>query len=172
VHHAVSCSPGACGRPGSESVSCGRAPSGPSWWPRRRREWLKPRAIDIHVSIDPLHRILSPAKGTRSSLCLTDAATGLQVHGLGLDSMIVTCPADLRWSRDDCSYQSFHVATCTDVKRPRSAAVSEERLPRVAPAARLGIVIFVPPGAKRQDAKPPRFSAAPKVPCKNCRLAF
>jgi hypothetical protein len=36
---------------------------------------LKPYAIDIRVNIDPVHWFLSPAKDTRSSLYLEDAAT-------------------------------------------------------------------------------------------------
>ncbi len=38
-------------------------------------ERLKPHAIDIRVNIDPVHWFLSPAKDTRSSLYLEDAAT-------------------------------------------------------------------------------------------------
>jgi hypothetical protein len=46
---------------------------------------LKPHAIDIRVNIDPVHWFLSPAKDTRSSLYLEDAATEFQVQGLELD---------------------------------------------------------------------------------------
>jgi len=71
---------------------------------------LKPRAIDIRVNIDPVHWFLSPAKDTRSSLYLEDAATEFQVQGLELDWTIVTWDADLRWSGDDWSYHSFRGA--------------------------------------------------------------
>jgi hypothetical protein len=46
---------------------------------------LKPHAIDIRVNIDPVHWFLSPAKDTRSSLYLEDAAAEFQVQGLELD---------------------------------------------------------------------------------------
>ena len=46
---------------------------------------FKPHAIDIRVNIDPVHWFLSPAKDTRSSLYLEDAATEFQVQGLELD---------------------------------------------------------------------------------------
>ena len=46
---------------------------------------LKPHAIDIRVNIDPVHWFLRPAKDTRSSLYLEDAATEFQVQGLELD---------------------------------------------------------------------------------------
>ena len=71
---------------------------------------LKPHAIDIRVNIDPVHWFLSPAKDTRSSLYLEDAATEFQVQGLELDWTIVTWDADLRWSGDDWSYHSFRGA--------------------------------------------------------------
>ena len=73
-------------------------------------ERLKPHAIDIRVNIDPVHWFLSPAKDTRSSLYLEDAATEFQVQGLELDWTIVTWDADLRWSGDDWSYHSFRGA--------------------------------------------------------------
>jgi len=81
-------------------------------------ERLKPHAIDIRVNIDPVHWFLSPAKDTRSSLYLEDAATEFQVQGLELDWTIVTWDADLRWSGDDWSYHSFRGAKWTDVKKP------------------------------------------------------
>jgi hypothetical protein len=79
---------------------------------------LKPHAIDIRVDNDPVHWFLSPAKDTRSSLYLEDAATEFQVQGLELDWTIVTWDADLRWSGDDWSYHSFRGAKWTDVKKP------------------------------------------------------
>ena len=63
-----SCSRGACGRPGGGQKSSGGARSGRGWWPPRRRDRLKPDAIDIRGNIDPVHWFLSPAKDTRSSL--------------------------------------------------------------------------------------------------------
>jgi hypothetical protein len=81
-------------------------------------ERLKPHAIDIRVNIDPVHWFLSPAKDTRSSLYLEDAATEFQVQGLELDWTIVTWDADLRWSGDDWSYHNFRGAKWTDVKKP------------------------------------------------------
>ena len=71
---------------------------------------FEPHAIDIRVDIDPVHWFLSPAKDTRSSLYLEDAATEFQVQGLELDWTIVTWDADLRWSGADWSYHSFRGA--------------------------------------------------------------
>ena len=51
---------------------------------------LKPHAIDIRVSVDPVHYFLNEKEDTRSSYYLEDAATEFQVQGLELDWVCVT----------------------------------------------------------------------------------
>ena len=121
------------------------------------RERLKPHAIDIRVNIDPVHWFLSPAKDTRSSLYLEDAATEFQVQGLELDWTIVTWDADLRWSGDDWSYHSFRGATWTAVKKPERQQYLKNAYRVLLTRARQGMVIFVPPGAKRDKTRSPGF---------------
>ena len=118
---------------------------------------LKPHAIDIRVNIDPVHWFLSPAKDTRSSLYLEDAATEFQVQGLELDWTIVTWDADLRWSGDDWSYHSFRGAKWTDVKKPERRQYLKNGYRVLLTRARQGMVIFVPPGAKRDRTRSPDF---------------
>jgi len=118
---------------------------------------VKPHAIDIRVNIDPVHWFLSPAKDTRSSLYLEDAATEFQVQGLELDWTIVTWDADLRWSGDDWSYHSFRGAKWTDVKKPERRQYLKNAYRVLLTRARQGMVIFVPPGAKRDKTRSPGF---------------
>jgi hypothetical protein len=123
---------------------------------------LKPHAIDIRVNIDPVHWFLSPAKDTRSSLYLEDAATEFQVQGLELDWTIVTWDADLRWSGDGWSYHSFRGAqeaenSRTDVKKPERRQYLKNASLVLLTRARQGMVIFVPPGAKRDKTRSPGF---------------
>lgn len=118
---------------------------------------LKPHAIDIRVNIDPVHWFLSPPKDTRSSLYLEDAATEFQVQGLELDWTIVTWDADLRWSGDDWSYHSFRGAKWTDVKKPERRQYLKNAYRVLLTRARQGMVIFVPPGAKRDKTRSPGF---------------
>jgi hypothetical protein len=124
-------------------------------------ETLKPHAIDIRVNIDPVHWFLSPAKDTRSSLYLEDAATEFQVQGLELDWTIVTWDADLRWSGDDWSYHSFRGAKWTDVKKPERRQYLKNAYRVLLTRARQGMVIFVPPGAKRDKTRSPGWPIAP-----------
>lgn len=57
---------------------------------------LKPHAIDVRVSVNPIHWFLGDRSDTRSSYDLEDAATEFQVQGLEVDWACVTWDADLR----------------------------------------------------------------------------
>jgi hypothetical protein len=118
---------------------------------------LKPHAIDIRVNIDPVHWFLSPPKDTRSSLYLEDAATEFQVQGLELDWTIVTWDADLRWRGSDWSYHNFRGAKWTDVKKPERRQYLKNAYRVLLTRARQGMVIFVPPGAKRDKTRSAGF---------------
>jgi hypothetical protein len=118
---------------------------------------LKPHAIDIRVNIDPVHWFLSPPRDTRSSLYLEDAATEFQVQGLELDWTIVTWDADLRWRGSDWSFHSFRGAKWTDVKKPERRQYLKNAYRVLLTRARQGMVIFVPPGAKRDRTRSPGF---------------
>jgi hypothetical protein len=118
---------------------------------------LKPHAIDIRVNIDPVHWFLRSQSDTRSSLYLEDAATEFQVQGLELDWTIVTWDADLRWHGSDWSFHSFRGAKWTDVKKPERRQYLKNAYRVLLTRARQGMVIFVPPGAKRDRTRSPAF---------------
>ena len=120
---------------------------------------LKPHGIDIRVNIDPVHWFLSPPQDTRSSLYLEDAATEFQVQGLELDWTIVTWDADLRWRGSDWTYHNFRGAKWTDVKKPERQKYLKNAYRVLLTRARQGMVIFVPPGAKRDRTRNPAFYA-------------
>jgi hypothetical protein len=120
---------------------------------------LKPHAIDVRVNVDPVHWFLSPPKDTRASSYLEDAATEFQVQGLELDWTCVTWDADLRWSGSDWSYHSFRGASWTDVKKPERRQYLKNAYRVLLTRARQGMVIFVPPGAKRDGTRSPGFYA-------------
>ncbi len=96
---------------------------------------------------------MSPPRDTRSSLYLEDAATEFQVQGLELDWTIVTWDADLRWRGSDWSYHSFRGAKWTDVKKPERRQYLKNAYRVLLTRARQGMVIFVPPGAKRDRTR-------------------
>ena len=88
---------------------------------------LEPHAIDIRVNIDPVHWFLSPAKDTRSSLYRPPI------------------------------YHSFRGAKWTDVKKPERRQYLKNAYRVLLTRARQGMVIFVPPGAKRDKTRSPGF---------------
>ncbi len=118
---------------------------------------LKPHAIDMRVSIDPVHWFLGSPRNTRSSLYLEGAATEFQVQGLEFDWPIVTWDADLRWTGSDWSLHSFRGAKWTDVKKPERRQYLKNAYRVLLTRARQGMAIFVPPKAKRDRTRSPEF---------------
>jgi DUF2075 family protein len=88
---------------------------------------------------------------------LEDAATEFQVQGLELDWTIVTWDADLRWRGSDWSYHNFRGAKWTDVNKPERRRYLKNAYRVLLTRARQGMVIFVPPGAKRDKTRSPGF---------------
>jgi DUF2075 family protein len=108
---------------------------------------LKPHAIDIRVSVDPVQWFLNDKKDTRSSYYLEDAATEFQVQGLELDWACVTWDADLRFTSAGWSHHDFRGDRWTNILNPcnRNYLLNAYRV--LLTRARQGMVLFVPPGA-------------------------
>jgi hypothetical protein len=123
---------------------------------------LKPHAIDIRVNIDPVHWFLSPPRDTRSSLYLEDAATEFQVQGLELDwtKSHVGRRLTLEWERLELSqflWGPKDETSRTDVKKPERRQYLKNASLVLLTRAQPGMVIFVPPGAKRDRTRSPAF---------------
>jgi hypothetical protein len=116
---------------------------------------LKPHAIDVRVTIDPVHWFLNDRNDTRSSYYLEDAATEFQIQGLELDWVCVTWDGDLRlqdgrWSFHDFAGKSWR--TIRDVNRRRYLLNAYRVL---LTRARQGMVIFVPEGDATDPTRAP-----------------
>ena len=123
---------------------------------------LEPHAIDIRVTIDPVHWFLSPAKDTRSSLYLEDAAREFQVQGLELDWTKSHVGRRLtlvgrRLELSQFSRGPKKEISRTDVKKPERRQYLKNAYRVLLTRARQGMVIFVPPGAKRDRTRSPGF---------------
>ena len=77
---------------------------------------LKPLAIDIRVSVDPVHRFLDGPEDVRASTYLEDCATEFQVQGLELDWTCVTWDGDLRHAGKQWSCHDFRGSRWERVK--------------------------------------------------------
>jgi len=118
---------------------------------------LKPHAIDIRVSIDPVHWFLNPEDDPRSSMYLEDAATEFQVQGLELDWACVSWDADLRLRERDWEYHSFVGSRWNRVNKPDRRRHLKNAYRVLLTRARQGMAIFVPPGDREDPTRLPAF---------------
>jgi len=118
---------------------------------------LKPHAIDVRVSVDPIHWFLNDRHDTRSSYYLEDAATEFQVQGLELDWICVTWDADLRHHRGGWRHHSFRGDGWTNVHKPDRRRYLLNAYRVLLTRARQGMVIFVPPGDAGDPTRLPEF---------------
>ncbi len=107
---------------------------------------LKPHAIDVRVSIDPVHWFLADPDDPRSSHYLEDAATEFQVQGLEVDWACVTWDADLRFGGGGWSHHAFRGKTWTTVHNVDRRRYLLNAYRVLLTRARQGMVIFVPLG--------------------------
>jgi hypothetical protein len=120
-------------------------------------ERLKPHAVDVRVNVDPLHWFLAPPSDTRSSQYLEDAATEFQVQGLELDWAIVAWDADFRRGEADWSYHHFNGDHWKNSLAEEKCRYLKNAYRVLLTRARQGMVIFVPPGRKRDQTRHPHL---------------
>ncbi len=118
---------------------------------------LKPHAIDIRVSVDPVHYFLNDAEDTRSSFYLEDAATEFQVQGLELDWVCVTWDADFRFNGSGWNFHDFRGDRWLNIANADNRMYLRNAYRVLLTRARQGMVIFVPPGDQGDPTRSPAF---------------
>jgi hypothetical protein len=118
---------------------------------------LKPHAIDIRVSIDPVHWFLDDKDDTRSSYYLEDPATEFQVQGLEVDWAIVSWDGDFRHNGSSWSFHDFRGAKWQNINNGDNRAYLKNAYRVLLTRARQGMVIFVPEGDAADHTRPPQF---------------
>jgi hypothetical protein len=118
---------------------------------------LKPHAIDIRVSVDPVQWFLSDHTDTRSSQYLEDCATEFQVQGLELDWACVNWDGDFRRTDDGWSYNDFRGNRWERIRSIERQAYLRNAYRVLLTRARQGMVIFLPPGNVDDPTRPPGF---------------
>ena len=68
---------------------------------------LKPLAVDVKSTVDPIHWFLDEKEDVRSSYYLEDVATEFQIQGLELDWACVIWDGDFRFSNSGWEHRSF-----------------------------------------------------------------
>jgi hypothetical protein len=118
---------------------------------------LKPHAIDVRVKVNPVHWFLNGRDDTRSSYYLEDAATEFQVQGLELDWTCVTWDGDLRDHPRGWGFHDFRGSKWQNVNNTDNQRYLLNAYRVLLTRARQGMVIFVPPGERRDATRPPEF---------------
>jgi hypothetical protein len=117
---------------------------------------LKPYAIDVRVSVDPVQYFLNERDHTRSSYYLEDAATEFQVQGLELDWVCVAWCGDFRFNDSGWTYHDFRGDRWCNIGNPDNRIYLRNAYRVLLTRARQGMVVFVPPG----DSNDPTRSRA------------
>jgi len=118
---------------------------------------LKPHAIDIRASANPLHYFLNDRDDTRSSYYLEDAATEFQVQGLELDWVCVAWCGDFRFNGSRWDYRDFRGKRWCNVSNADNRNYLRNAYRVLLTRARQGMVVFVPPGDTADPTRSPAF---------------
>ncbi len=118
---------------------------------------LRPHAVDIRVSVDPVHYFLNERDDVRSSYYLEDAATEFQVQGLELDWTCVAWCADFRFNGATWNYHDFRGSRWCNIENQDNRNYLRNAYRVLLTRARQGMAIFVPPGSKCDPTRPPEL---------------
>ena len=118
---------------------------------------LKPHAIDIRVSVDPVQYFLNARDDTRSSYYLEDAATEFQVQGLELDWVCVNWDGDFRFTGSNWSYHDFRGNRWCNIANHDNRVYLRNAYRVLLTRARQGMIVFVPPGDSADPTRSPAF---------------
>jgi hypothetical protein len=118
---------------------------------------LKPHAIDIRVSVDPVHYFLNDRDDTRSSYYLEDASTEFQVQGLELDWVCVAWCGDFRFNGSGWDYHDFRGDRWCNIANADNRVYLRNAYRVLLTRARQGMVVFIPPGNLSDPTRSPAF---------------
>jgi hypothetical protein len=118
---------------------------------------LKPHAIDIRVSVDPVHYFLNDNDDTRSSYYLEDTATEFQVQGLELDWVCVNWDGDFRFNGVGWSYHDFRGTSWCNISSTENRNYLRNAYRVLLTRARQGMVIFIPSGDTSDRTRLPGY---------------
>ncbi|MEZ5462100.1 DUF2075 domain-containing protein [Dokdonella sp.] len=107
---------------------------------------LKPHAIDVRATVDPIHWFLHDKFDVRSSYYMEDVATEFQVQGLELDWACVVWDGDLRVGVDGWEYFGFVGSRWQRVLKDERRRYLLNAYRVLLTRARQGMVVVVPEG--------------------------
>ena len=120
-------------------------------------ERLKPHAIFVKSTMDPIHWFLDGKEDVRSSYYLEDVATEFHVQGLELDWVCVTWDADFRYTEKGWDNSSFVGSRWNKIRKEERKNYLKNAYRVLLTRARQGMVIVIPPGDIEDCTRPPKF---------------
>lgn len=108
---------------------------------------LKPHAIDVRPTVDPVHWFLHGKDDVRSCYHLEDVGTEFLVQGLELDWSCVVWDGDLRYGENGWQHHEFHGSRWQRIRKPHRQRYLENAYRVLLTRARQGMVIVVPEGS-------------------------
>ena len=107
---------------------------------------LKPFAIDVKSTVDPIHWFLDPKDDVRSSFYLEDVATEFDIQGLELDWACVIWDGDFRFTKNGWEHFSFCGDRWNTIRKEERKMYLKNAYRVLLTRARQGMVIVVPEG--------------------------
>ncbi|MBL7898508.1 MAG: DUF2075 domain-containing protein [Crocinitomicaceae bacterium] len=118
---------------------------------------LKPLAIDVKTSMDPIHWFLDEKDDVRSSYYLEDAATEFDVQGLELDWSCVVWDGDFRYSNGNWQHFSFVGNKWHNIKKDERKMYLKNAYRVLLTRARQGMIIVIPNGSSEDQTRNPVY---------------
>lgn len=118
---------------------------------------LKPYAVDVRATVDPIHWFLDGKDDIRSSYYLEDVTTEFQIQGLELDWACVMWDGDFRFHTNEWNYHSFCGTKWNNILKIERQNYLRNAYRVLLTRARQGMVIFVPPGDEKDPTRLPKF---------------
>lgn len=107
---------------------------------------LKPFAIDVNSSINPIHWFLNDKDDVRSSYYLEQVATEFHIQGLELDWVCLMWDGDLRYSENGWKTHSFKGRKWQNIRKEERQKYLVNAYRVLLTRARKGMIIVVPEG--------------------------
>jgi len=118
---------------------------------------LKPYAIDVRATVDPIHWFLDPKEDVRSSYYLEDVATEFDIQGLELDWACVVWDGDFRLTNNGWAHYSFCGDRWNTIRKEERKMYLKNAYRVLLTRARQGMVIVVPEGNPEDPTRKPEY---------------
>lgn len=120
-------------------------------------ERLRPEAIFVKSTVDPIHWFLDQKDDVRSSYYLEDVATEFDIQGLELDWSCVVWDGDYRYSDKGWENKSFIGSKWQNIQKEERKQYQKNAYRVLLTRSRQGMIIVVPEGDVSDPTRSPSF---------------